>query len=167
MADFDLVGAVNLEQPDGSQGAGGRRSYRATLPGLTAVVTGHPKAFPVNDISSGGMCVTMPAGRLSKGQVLPFDLFIVGRLFLKDVRARVVRPSAAECAYVFEGLAPQQEAKLDKLILELQKREIIRQRQARDTEKAAAQAQHASQGASAQQPGGGDDNALPTIHLSL
>ncbi|MCH5276490.1 MAG: PilZ domain-containing protein [Desulfovibrionaceae bacterium] len=166
MADFDLVGTVSLEQPDGAQGSGARRSYRTTLPGLTAVVTGHPKAFPVNDISSGGMCVTMPASRLSKGQVLPFDLFIAGRLFLKDVRAKVVRPSATECAFVFEPLALQQETKLDKLILELQKREIIRQRQARDAEKAAANAQHAAQGASAQQSGG-DGQPLPTIHLSL
>ena len=150
MADFDLVGAVSLEQ-DGSQGAGGRQSYRATLPGLTAVIAG--RAFPVSDISSGGMCVTMPGGRLAKGQALQFDLFIAGRLFLKDVHAKVVRPSAKECAYVFENLSSQHEMKLDKLILELQKREIIRQRQARDAEKAAANAPQAAQAGAAPQAG--------------
>lgn len=163
MADFDLVGTVSLGQPDGSQGAGGRQSYRATLPGLTAVVAG--RAFPVNDISSGGMCVTMPGGRLSKGQELPFDLFIAGRLFLKDVHARVVRPSSAECAFVFQQMPPQQEAKLDKLILELQKREIIRQRQARDAEKAAQQAAQA--GASAQGGKGGEGKVSFTINLPM
>lgn len=166
MADFDLVGSVNLEQPDGAQGAGGRRSYRATLPGLTAVVAG--RAFPVNDISSGGMCVTMPGGRLSKGQALQFDLFIASRLFLKDVHTKLVRASATECAFVFENLVSQQEMKLDKLILELQKREIIRQRQARDAEKAAANAPRAPQAGSAQQSGkGGGGNAPITINLPL
>ena len=163
MADFDLVGTVNLEQ-DGAQGAGGRQAYRATLPGLTAVVAGH--AFPVSDISSGGMCVTMPGSRLAKGQALTFDLFIAGRLFLKDVHAKVVRPSAKECAYVFENLISQHEMKLDKLILELQKREIARQRQARDAEKAAASAAQAPQAASSQQSGKGGDAPL-TIHLPL
>lgn len=165
MADFDLVGAVNLGQPDGSQGPGARRSYRATLPGLTAVAAG--RAFPVNDISSGGMCVTMPASRLSRGQALQFDLFIAGRLFLKDVHAKVVRPSATECAYVFENLTSQQETKLDKLILELQKREIVRQRQAREAEKAAANAQQTPQAGAAQEAGKGGSGKPLTIHLPL
>ena len=172
MADFDLVGALRFEPPAGPAGVGRRRAFRAVPPGLTVRVEGTLDSFDVNDISAGGVCMTAPEIRFEKGRNLRLDLLIAGRLFLKGVEALVVRAVPGECACAFQNLTRHQELKLDKLVLEVQKRDIIRRRLEREAEKASPDGASGTAGggeAGPEQglPSGRDDDALPTIHLPL
>lgn len=135
-ADFDLINGLRLESPPGDVGEVGRRqAFRAVPPGVTVRVRGTLDSFGVNDISAGGVCMTVPDVLFEKGRTLRLDLLIVGRVLLKDLEALVVRAVPGECACAFQNLSRHQELKLDKLVLEIQKRDIIRRRQEREAEK--------------------------------
>lgn len=116
MDDFDLVGALSFEPPADPPGVGRRQAFRAVPPGLTVRLEGTLDSFGVNDISAGGVCITMPEPRFEKGRLLRLDLLIAGRLFLKGMESLVVRAVPGECACAFQNLTRHQELKLDKLI---------------------------------------------------
>lgn len=78
----------------------------------------------------------MPEPRFEKGRLLRLDLLIAGRLFLKGMESLVVRAVPGECACAFQNLTRHQELKLDKLVLEVQKRDITRRRLEREAETA-------------------------------
>lgn len=165
-ADFDIIGALRFEPPSGdTSGVGRRQAFRAVPPGLKARVKGTLDSFEVNDISASGICMTVPEIAFAKGRVLHLDLFIAGSLFLKDLEALVIRAVPGECACAFQNLVRRHELKLDKLVLELQKREIIRRRQEREAEKALPDgASEAADGGAADDSG---DDTPPIINLPL
>ncbi len=116
-----------------------RRAFRARVAGLDARVHEHDLAYPVKDVSATGLALLDESRAFRQGESLVLDLEIRHRPFLKDMPVRVVR--VLETGVVgldFIGLSQRMEERLDKLVLEIQKR-LIDLRKARDlAEKQAA-----------------------------
>ncbi|MBF0482341.1 MAG: PilZ domain-containing protein [Desulfovibrionaceae bacterium] len=105
-----------------------RNAYRTRIPGLEASLVGAGEAYPISDLSATGLSYLDPGRRHGRGEVLQLDLTIAKRIFLEDVTAKVMRVTDDGVTGVaFEGLTRQKELRLDKLILEAQKR-LIAQR---------------------------------------
>lgn len=120
-ADFDF----KMPEEGGSQ----RKAFRARVPGLEAWLSKQKKTLPIADLSAGGLALMDPDGILREGEIVEFDLLLSKKLFLSKVRAQVMRKlpnGTAGCN--FDTLDRQQEALLDKLVLEVQKRLIALKR---------------------------------------
>lgn len=116
----------NLEsKPDSER----RLAFRAVLVGTKARLSGLPDLYPVNDLSVSGLSLAMADGLLAPEQELGLDLLIADKVYLAALPVKAVRCKDGECACSFGALNRQQELKLDKLILEMQKRYIARQKQ--------------------------------------
>lgn len=118
---------------------GERQAYRTVVPGLVARVSGTDGAFPVDNVSAGGIAMLAPGNDFAAGESLTLDLLLLGTPYIIALPARVVRlgvDGLVGCA--FSPLDLRQEARLDKLILEVQKR-LIAWRKA-ESEKRDAQA---------------------------
>ena len=118
---------------------GERRAYRTSVPGLAASVAGKDGTFPVDNVSAVGIALHAPGHAFAEGENLRLDLLILGRPYITALPARVAR--LGEGALVgCEFTTPDfwQEARLDKLVLEVQKRMIARRKA--ESEKRDAQA---------------------------
>jgi hypothetical protein len=105
-----------------------RNAYRTRIPGLEAALVGTSEAYPILDLSATGMSYLDPDKHHGRGETLHLDLTIAKRIFLEDVVAKVMRVGDDGATGVaFDGLTRQKELRLDKLILEAQKR-LIAQR---------------------------------------
>ncbi len=159
MADYTDEFSLRLEK-DPDPGVGMRSSFRTTPVGVQALIHGpFPVLYDVNDISAGGLCMAVPEGACVKGESLVLDIVIAGKRYLSGLAADVVRAAGTECACAFRGLNRQQELKLDKLVLEMQKRYIARRKQEREAQEARRAAE------SAEQPGPSAESGAPTIKL--
>jgi hypothetical protein len=118
---------------------GERRAYRTSVPGLEARVAGKDGTFPVENVSAVGIAMHAAGHAFTEGEVLKLDLLIQNRPYIPALPARVARrveDGLVGCE--FTALDFWQESRLDKLVLEVQKR-IIAQRKA-ESEKRDAQA---------------------------
>lgn len=107
---------------------GNRGSYRATIPGLT-VRLGTGQICEARDLSAGGVGFTLPDGcSLVEGQLLVLDILVADRLYIQALEATAVRVYGGMVASAFRQLSRTQEARLDKLVLETQKRLIARRK---------------------------------------
>lgn len=120
-----------------------RGAFRASLPGLT-VRFANGNEFEVRDLSSGGLGFVCPNGvppelSLVPGESLTLTLCVGGKPYVSHLLGRVVRISPdGVVAMAYPGLERDQERRLDKLILEIQKR-IIAKRKAEDAALKAAE----------------------------
>lgn len=115
--------------------SGRRKTHRERVRGLAAVVDGLAEPFPVHDLSASGLALEDDRGRLRRGRACLIALAVVDRMLVRDLPAVVVREGAAgggKAGVAFGDLTPRQEAWLDKLVLEIQKRRITL-RKARET----------------------------------
>jgi len=132
-----------------------RRAFRARVVGLGARVHVHERVYPVKDVSATGLALLDETRQFRQGESLVLDLEIHERTFLKDIPVKVVR--VLENGIVgldFMNLDRRMEARLDKLVLEIQKR-LIDMRKARElAEKKEAEAGE-------QPPGDRDPDAPP------
>jgi hypothetical protein len=114
-----------------------RQAYRTRVPGLDVRVvtkTG-PQDFPVSDISATGFAFADNPRNYSSGMVFSFDLLLGKRLFLGDLKGKVMRVlDKGIIGCNFEAMDRRQEIKLDKLVLEVQKRLIELRKAKRDAE---------------------------------
>ncbi len=101
-----------------------RKGFRTKVPGLMAELHGFPAPFSVNDISAGGLCIKDPDGLVAIDGVVTLDLALMEKHLLSDVRAKVSRHQEGLAGLFFEDLTRRQEERLDKLVLEVQKRAI-------------------------------------------
>lgn len=103
-----------------------RRAFRTSIPGLTAYLPGRAKSFDVKDLSAAGLGLQAnPADKFREGEIFALDLMLNNRLFLGGLQAKVMRLTPALLAgCTFEAMDARQEARLDKLVLEVQKRLI-------------------------------------------
>jgi hypothetical protein len=115
--------------------AGPRRAYRAKVPGLKAVVPSKGGEYEVVDLSSTGMSLRDEEGALQEGELLECDLFLNRRIFLSEIKSRVMRVRKGVAGCNFESVDRHKEERLDKLILEVQKRLIALRKQARAKDK--------------------------------
>ncbi|MFV0421776.1 PilZ domain-containing protein [Oleidesulfovibrio sp.] len=107
-------------------GSGGQRqAFRTRIKGLEAFLEGRGLFLPVRDISGNGCSVDAEGQDFVVGDDFQVDLYVNKKLFLAGLAATVVRrlpDGALGCS--FDRLDRRQEARLDKLILEVQKRQI-------------------------------------------
>lgn len=120
-----MGGAFNIRFPlDARQQRG---AYRASARGLQLRAEDDGAVYDIRNISRLGCRLTAPACPYVVGRTLGVRLEAGGRVLLAGFQARVLRAlSDGDLACSFQGLTPQQECVLDKLVLEIQKRQIAR-----------------------------------------
>lgn len=114
-----------------------RQAYRTRVPGLDVrvITQSGPQDFSVLDISATGFAFADNPRNYSSGMIFSFDLLLNKRLFLGDLKAKVMRVlDKGIIGCNFEAMDRRQEIKLDKLVLEVQKRLIELRKAKRDAE---------------------------------
>jgi c-di-GMP-binding flagellar brake protein YcgR len=107
-----------------------RRAFRAKVPGLSALAKATEKHYTVEDLSALGFALRDPEDELQQGDELNLDLFLAEKLVLEDVKAKVMRMDEDGLIGLnFMELDEKAEVRLDKLVLEVQKK-IISMRKA-------------------------------------
>jgi c-di-GMP-binding flagellar brake protein YcgR len=109
-----------------------RQAYRISCPGLRAEMQPDGEFYLIRDLSAGGMALLdkQQRGReLAAGTRHKVSIWFKTRRMAHDIQVEVVRRSGDLIALKFQALSRRQEAFLDKLILELQKKEIAQRKQ--------------------------------------
>lgn len=111
-----------------------RQAYRTRVPGFEAKFVQKPHPYQVKDISASGFAVDDPTKNFKEGQILDLEFYLNKKLFLGGLQAKVMRvvPNGI-IGFVFEAMDRRQMMKLDKLVLEVQKR-LIALRKAKSQE---------------------------------
>lgn len=122
-----------IEVPDGDNQRG---AFRARIPGLKAKVRETGASFDVKDVSATGTALLATVeSRLKEGATVTLDLLIADKPVLVGLKTQIVRRINEEVlACKFVSPDRRQEARLDKLVLEVQKR-MIAQRKAKQQAK--------------------------------
>lgn len=105
-----------------------RSAYRAMVRGLFARLD-DGSVFDVHDISASGCSLAMPLHAYKVGYRFVLDLLAGKKILVAGIEAEVVRlipSSLAACAFL--NITRYQEIKLDKLVLEIQKRKIAQRK---------------------------------------
>lgn len=113
---FELVGE-----------SGRRQAHRERVRGLMARIEGREDVFAVHDVSASGLALVDAGRSLRHGDAFRLSLAIAGKALICGLPALVVResgPDGALAGVAFGTLSSRQEAWLDKLVLEIQKRRI-------------------------------------------
>jgi len=108
-----------------SDGNANRSAYRAKFRGIFAILEGDSKSYEIMDISVTGWRIKVEPSKFKVGRLLQANVIIGRRVIVRSLQIEVVRllsDSVIACA--FRELTRRQEYNLDKLILEIQKREI-------------------------------------------
>lgn len=91
------------------------------------------ETFDVADLSAMGLAFMDSAKGFTEGQVIEFDLLINKKVFLNKLTAKVMRVlDKGIIGCNFEGVDHRKEVKLDKLVLEVQKRLIAIKKKSRE-----------------------------------
>lgn len=102
-----------------------RKAFRTKVPGLSVRFPALEKVFEVKDLSATGYAVLDPNKGFKEGQALEAELLINKKLFLSGVNSIVMRVLDNGIIGInFVELERQKQVKLDKLVLEVQKRLI-------------------------------------------
>jgi hypothetical protein len=107
--------------------SGRRRAHRERVRGLVVIVEDHEEPFVVHDVSASGLALVDTQRRLRRGRACLVTLAIGDRTLVRDLPGVVVREASMDrwmAGMAFGDLSPRQEAWLDKLVLEIQKRRI-------------------------------------------
>lgn len=102
-----------------------RSAYRAKFRGIFVRMDGANKVYEIIDISTTGWRMRTEPHEFKLGRILCANIIIGRRVIVNSLQTEVVRllsDSVVACA--FRELSRRQEYNLDKLILEIQKREI-------------------------------------------
>ncbi|MCK9240657.1 PilZ domain-containing protein [Desulfocurvus sp.] len=103
-----------------------RRAFRARIPGLAVFIPERGATCEVADVSAMGLAFKAAEGQaFTPGSLVEFDLLINKKVFIPKLCAKVMRTldnGLVGCN--FEALDRRQEVRLDKLVLEVQKRMI-------------------------------------------
>lgn len=112
-----------------------RKAFRTKVPGLTVRFSALQKVFEVKDLSATGFAILDPDKGFKEGQILEADLLISKKLFLKGIKAETMRVLDNGIIGInFVELERQKQVKLDKLVLEVQKRLIELRKKQREQE---------------------------------
>lgn len=102
-----------------------RKAFRTKVPGLKARFSALDKIYEVLDLSASGYAVMDKEKTFKEGQAVECDLLINNKLFLSGVGGEVMRVLDNGIIGInFTELERQKQVKLDKLVLEVQKRLI-------------------------------------------
>jgi len=109
-----------------------RRAFRTDVPGLEAYIPSRDARYKVGDLSALGLAFVDQSRSFKEGEALEMDMFLNKKLFLSGLKLRVMRVlDKGIIGCNFEGIDPRKEARLDKLVLEVQKRLIALRRAAK------------------------------------
>ena len=103
-----------------------RGAFRTSLPGLALRIEGYPSAYSVKDFSVNGLAFSAGNDSFEVDQQFRVDFVLGKKELLTGLDIKVVRDigkGLMGCIYV--DLDKYQEARLDKLVLEVQKRMIL------------------------------------------
>jgi len=102
-----------------------RKSFRASFTGLRVIILG--ESFDVHDLSTSGLSFTKTEDiQIFQGRRYSAHVTIASRVYIADIPLQIVRIAQnLRVACRFIELTPRQEIRLDKLILEMQKRSIM------------------------------------------
>ncbi|XPV74994.1 MAG: PilZ domain-containing protein [Desulfovibrio sp.] len=113
---------ISIDVPDKGQ----RGAFRCRIPGLLVRVRETGKVYHVEDISASGFAFKADIKKFKEDADLTIDLFLSKKPIVAGVVTRVIRLIAPKqlvgCS--FDSITQKQEEKLDKLVLEVQKRMI-------------------------------------------
>lgn len=117
---MDTDFTIRYEAPASKRGA-----FRASVPGLQVALPGGVLC-QVKDLSAGGVGFSAPQGEvLAADSELQIDLLVADKLYVGALTTRIVRVTPeGTVACSFGELSRSQEMRLDKLVLEMQKRLI-------------------------------------------
>lgn len=105
--------------------AGKRAAHRERVRGLVARIDGWGTSYVVHDVSAAGVALVDPEERLSVGRFYRLTLCIGSKELITGLPAAMARRAKDGLAgLAFGELTLRQEAWLDKLVLEIQKRRI-------------------------------------------
>ena len=126
MSDEDFSTDLSFSLPEEYSSEKRRASVRVRPMGMRVRLTGRDEVsfFEVDDISAGGLHMKSPARLFAAGQNIVLDIFVLDRCCIGALKARIVRSTENGCAVAFETLSRDQELRLDKIVLEMQKRAI-------------------------------------------
>ncbi|GFK95694.1 Flagellar brake protein YcgR [Fundidesulfovibrio magnetotacticus] len=105
-----------------------RQTFRARFPDMAAWTLPLEQSFPVHDISAGGVSLDDPGGALAEQAELVLDILLRGRPLIRSLKAQVARRKDTVAGLKFLDLTRRQEEHLDKLVLEVQKYLIAKQK---------------------------------------
>lgn len=117
---------IGVDFPDDGQFS--RSAFRTQVPNLSARIG--DKIFKVKDLSVAGIAVFDDECCMESGTKVEIDLMLKDKVFLKELPAEVVRAKKDEgfVGLSFYGLDRRRQALLDKLVLEVQKRVIVKRK---------------------------------------
>lgn len=107
------------------EGESKRQAFRVNYPGLNVKTHGHKGVYPVIDLSATGLAFKDLQQSFSLGQKVSMDLYVKDKIWVEGLTAKVVRiRDNYKIGCAFEDMTKSQEALMDKLTLEIQKRWI-------------------------------------------
>ncbi len=109
-----------------------RRAFRAKIPGLSVHLAKNDVVYKVADLSAMGLAFFDDEGVFKEGEPVTFDMLLNNKVFLSELKAKVMRVlknGLVGCD--FEINDHRKEARLDKLVLEVQKRLIAMSKKAK------------------------------------
>ncbi len=125
--------SFDIDLPNGDDQL--RKAFRTKVPGLSARFPGLKKIYEVKDLSATGFAVLDKEGTFKEGQAFEIELLIKKRLFLDGAKTEVMRVLDNGIIGInFIDLERPKQAKLDKLVLEVQKRLIELRKKQREQE---------------------------------
>ena len=123
---------MDIKMGDGGESV--RQAYRTRVPGFEVKFLKSGTIYDVKDLSASGFAVQEDPKAFSSGDSCPVEFYLNKKLFLGDVTAKVTRVvHQGIVGFTFEELDRRQIIKLDKLVLEVQKR-LIQLRKAKAEE---------------------------------
>ena len=107
-----------------------RVTYRVSIQDALVHIEGHAAPYALSNISASGLAFYAPDAGFNHGEELIADITGKKRGFLKGLKLEIVRVNRKEgiVACKMVDLDSDNEALIDKLVLEVQKRELARKR---------------------------------------
>lgn len=114
-----------IDYPEDAHRKHQRRAVRVHLPGLSVWVLEREVEYPVVDMSTFGLAFRDEAKAYQIGQEMHLDVHVQGKVWIAGLEARVVAiRDTVLVACTFPNMSRFQELRMDKLVLEIQKRWI-------------------------------------------
>ncbi len=114
-----------------------REAFRSYIPGLKIRFASLDKSFEINNLSAKGAAFVAGQESFPINSTFFVDLGLMDKPFVNGLKARIVRfAEGGLVACAFEDMDRSQEIRLDKLLLEVQKRLIEIKKARKSAEKA-------------------------------
>lgn len=112
-----------------------RQAYRTRVPGFLACFESPEASCPVKDLSATGFAIVDDQKRFVEGRQYEVLLKIKDKVFLDELKVKAMRVlNNGLVGFNFQELDRRKQIKLDKLVLEVQKRLIAYKKAKREQE---------------------------------